>query len=1107
MNKKISTLVASLLLTSAFSIYSVDAKPMLATPTQVETRAAAADVEDAVEIGATATLPKLHKHLNGIVLPSFTNNARIVFVGSLNDHSVRQHLYYVYSNEGQTNTLGQENYLASDADDFYWTLVNSRLVANSGVEFSLSGLDEFVEIIPIVQDGKATEYFAIAKRDNDGNLQYVERTPATTTLVWSSSKAQDYTTNLADAALFVSVETEYNDNYSAADINNELNKGFRLFISSLIDEDADVVGDEIFEDAVLEAIEVAGAATDKTKYYQIKKGDKYIAFDRTSHIASDKYSEEGQFTLVDKDGLDSDINNQLSYFHIAKADNGSEDVMVTVNYRNSKDASKTLYRLYIANVAGTYGLTIANQKEDGVYANDWAHVSLSDGNIVNPKELLTGQFYTIDYKGNAKAEQEAKDEYKKDGRLAVRNTATGGALQADFVKASSLYSKAPEAQWAISATFDEKTKEINGIELTNRENPTISFKLTELRRDAGKVGFRVADATVNNAGVTTGDYILMTPVTNHDKHDGYAVLNTNDLRNETYHLGQVRQTADGDINVYWAENHAESHQIGATVEEAKATRWNLSLVEKGDPKLAGQIDSVLVVSELQEWNPVKSRIDAKKDTLVILPYAFQNRSNNEFVQMNNQTNLEYYICDKEDEKGYQYGVDAIFALKYKADAEDGNHVYNYVALPDRHDVEGEGDKAKDVYDYAYTKDGKDGYVRVIDKNTTINVNGKDEKASPIANKVFQENSTDRGTWRDMVMYANDANSLMFVTKVEAPEYRKLVTEANLDTIRLFRADNEAQVVYEKKDPKSVVEGDTLSFLNIDNETQFTTINPALYADTAYVNRWDANGVKNTCYQYLLGVEIEHVEGYYCKTHGFAPTRPCEHAEPVAYNHGRYLVNLIDTANAYAANKGIHNNPYINESEEGRQLAKLAFVEGFHVTKEITGKEEYADKLYLVTNDDTVKVDLSTPAFNNVKFAFKYVDYMENQEVFKIQTSYKDYVEEGKATSEEGYLRWVNGCVVVDNGYTRGDVFNMDENETRTPTANEEISAEEATVSVVATDGAVIVKGAEGKNVIVSTILGKVVANEVVNSDNETIAAQAGIVVVSVDGESFKVAVK
>ena len=74
-----------------------------------------------------------------------------------------------------------------------------------------------------------------------------------------------------------------------------------------------------------------------------------------------------------------------------------------------------------------------------------------------------------------------------------------------------------------------------------------------------------------------------------------------------------------------------------------------------------------------------------------------------------------------------------------------------------------------------------------------------------------------------------------------------------------------------------------------------------------------------------------------------------------------------------------------------------------------------------------------------------------------------------------------------------------------PTANEEISA--GNVVVAGTNGAVVVKGAEGKNVIVSTILGKVVANEVVSSDNAQIATPAGIVVVSVDGESFKVVVK
>ena len=75
-----------------------------------------------------------------------------------------------------------------------------------------------------------------------------------------------------------------------------------------------------------------------------------------------------------------------------------------------------------------------------------------------------------------------------------------------------------------------------------------------------------------------------------------------------------------------------------------------------------------------------------------------------------------------------------------------------------------------------------------------------------------------------------------------------------------------------------------------------------------------------------------------------------------------------------------------------------------------------------------------------------------------------------------------------------------------PTANESVSATE--VKVVAYDGAINIKNAAGKNVVVSTILGQIVANEVLTSDNATIAVPAGIAIVSVDGEeAVKVSVK
>ena len=109
-----------------------------------------------------------------------------------------------------------------------------------------------------------------------------------------------------------------------------------------------------------------------------------------------------------------------------------------------------------------------------------------------------------------------------------------------------------------------------------------------------------------------------------------------------------------------------------------------------------------------------------------------------------------------------------------------------------------------------------------------------------------------------------------------------------------------------------------------------------------------------------------------------------------------------------------------------------------------------------------------------------------------------------AKNGDRYLYQENGKFGWTNDRNKAMKFYIDNVEA--PTANESINAANNVV-VAGVNGAVVVKGAEGKNVIVSTILGKVVANEVVSSDNATIAAPAGIVVVSVDGESFKVVVK
>lgn len=69
-----------------------------------------------------------------------------------------------------------------------------------------------------------------------------------------------------------------------------------------------------------------------------------------------------------------------------------------------------------------------------------------------------------------------------------------------------------------------------------------------------------------------------------------------------------------------------------------------------------------------------------------------------------------------------------------------------------------------------------------------------------------------------------------------------------------------------------------------------------------------------------------------------------------------------------------------------------------------------------------------------------------------------------------------------------------------PTANESIADAAEGVKVIAGNGTVEIQGAAGKNVVITNVLGKVVASTVLTSDDATIAAPAGIVVVSVEGE-------
>ncbi|MCD8134442.1 MAG: DUF6383 domain-containing protein, partial [Parabacteroides gordonii] len=98
-----------------------------------------------------------------------------------------------------------------------------------------------------------------------------------------------------------------------------------------------------------------------------------------------------------------------------------------------------------------------------------------------------------------------------------------------------------------------------------------------------------------------------------------------------------------------------------------------------------------------------------------------------------------------------------------------------------------------------------------------------------------------------------------------------------------------------------------------------------------------------------------------------------------------------------------------------------------------------------------------------------------------------------------YIKWMNGVVVVVDDIQDADIFNLNADEEGDPTANDAISTSE--VSIIAGNGVVTINGAAGKKIVISNVLGQTIANTVLSSDNATISAPAGVVVVAVEGEA------
>ena len=191
----------------------------------------------------------------------------------------------------------------------------------------------------------------------------------------------------------------------------------------------------------------------------------------------------------------------------------------------------------------------------------------------------------------------------------------------------------------------------------------------------------------------------------------------------------------------------------------------------------------------------------------------------------------------------------------------------------------------------------------------------------------------------------------------------------------------------------------------------------------------------------------------------------------------YAGKMMTTAKKF---KEIVDKAYANDEISKKEYAELTADENCYYKS--VERIKFVDAERLSGEDTLVIADEKYTGKDIEDFKFKVTENEDGDYVLK---------------ANGNYVYVINGNLVCGTDAKEAEAFVIEV--TSAPTANEGIATSE--VKVIAGEGNVTIAGAAGKKVVISNILGQVVANTVVSSDNATNAAPAGVVVVAVEGEA------
>ena len=894
--------------------------------------------------------------------------------------------------------------------------------------------------------------------------------------------------------------------------------------------------------------------------YNVKEDKLYV---QVAEVADKLVKASGQ--TDDQFAKDIKDNNNNSYW----SNQGK-----TVTTRSDK-------YIYMAKLDGTNVLTLNTNETDGgtpTFASQNITVKTSADYSSLTLTTIPSGVYLIQYKAGGSYNTE------KVGSYVFANLAGyfGWAAQARNQE----FKHMPAAQWVVEK---KGTSSIAPISITNREFSDDSYK-TSYQIPSDMQLFAVEGSAnevfyFNGNQKDTVSFIKVDEDLVKDAKLGYKYVSENEAKVQTYLFNYLHGLA---LDKYLNVPSGKDSIVRVDETGAKAS-FRLQVVVKDDKY--GYGDGL--VRNVYRITDGKGRYltydgTTKKYMMKTYPTDYFLKENNDIEGKEYYTLVEANLLNTSMTQAQAQAwypewckgmaVADAMTIEEQYTPEGGSATYvtvggtSYLAYPGSSDI---------VAVAMYDKDGQ----RLVDDNSKVdyytyqNVNGKialkKVGAAQYASRNYasvkvsvDDNTLDltRGSLDDK-FYSNQEirTSAFAVAMDDSPLYRRFNNAALGENVNdgpdslTFVESVRNEYLMDEWNPNLTTE--TVDYAGIWNKDKAEG-KLAFRIDTAWLNR----GLGNIKPQYLISVARDDQEGVetvpcteagpHVDANGNITTDPskCVHAQHgrAGFAYGKYLVNFSDSAQAFI-DREAKVNPYMftTNSSANSSYTRVGCVKAIHAGDSLfvltNGFENVEpaklDTATIIANYKKAKlenfiVDLVGDKHKNVTWSFRYInpdkagavteEGAENAFLFEsnvygekdqnYRTVNGDADRAIAPTYAAAWLKMHNGCLVLtdinsqfSSAKTNGDgalIFNVaQKDEEDMVTSNDNINNVEG-VSVVAGNGTVTIQGAAGKSVVISNILGKVVAETVLTSDNATITVPAGIVAVAVDGEeAVKVVVK